>query len=157
MMDAHSMYGEQEFLDLDALCEEVSVEMELLEHEEEVMRKLNDKIDTLYVEIHPSRNLETIPGVSKTLAPVFVANILNPGRFATLEAFRGFTGMIPGKSESGLTEGKGGKMTKAGPTSLRRALYIAADVSRQWDPQIAKFYYDHMVHKGNQHIKATVP
>lgn len=63
--------------------------------------------------------------------------------------------MIPGKSESGLTEGKGGKMTKAGPTSLRRALYIAADVSRQWDPQMAKFYYDHMVHKGNQHIKAT--
>lgn len=155
MMDARLLYDEQEYLDFDELNDEVMLEMELMEHEEEIIRKLNQKIDALYVEIHPSRNLETIPGIGKTLAPVFIAHILNPDRFATLEAFRGFTGMIPGKSESGLMEGKGGKMTKAGPTSLRRALYIAADVSRQWDPQMAKFYYDHMVHKGNQHVKAT--
>lgn len=122
MMDTHRLYGEQ-YLDFDELHDEVTLEMELMEHEEEIIRKLNKKIDALYVEIHPSRNLETIPGIGKTLAPVFIANILNPDRFATIEAFRGFTGMIPGKSESGLMEGKGGKMTKAGPKSLRRALY----------------------------------
>jgi transposase len=155
MMDAYLLYGEQEYIDFDELCNEVTFEMELMEHEEEVLQKLNKKIDALYVKLHPSRNLETIPGIGKILAPVFLANILNPDRFLTTEAFRGFTGMIPGKSESGLMEGKGGKMTKAGPTSLRRALYIAADVARQWDPQMAKFYYDHMVHKGNQHTKAT--
>lgn len=155
MMDAYQLYGEQEYLDFDELCNEVTFEMELMEHEEDVLQKLNKKIDALYVKLHHSRNLETIPGIGKILAPVFLANILNPDRFLTTEAFRGFTGMIPGKSESGLMEGKGGKMTKAGPTSLRRALYIAADVARQWDPQMAKFYYDHMVHKGNQHTKAT--
>jgi len=155
MMDAYLLYGEQEYIDFDELCNEVTFEMELMEHEEDVLQKLNKKIDVLYVKLHPSRNLETIPGIGKILAPVFLANILNPDRFLTVEAFRGFTGMIPGKSESGLMEGKGGKMTKAGPTSLRRALYIAADVARNWDPQMAKFYYDHMVHKGNQHTKAT--
>ncbi|MFC4306415.1 transposase [Cohnella boryungensis] len=53
MIDANNLYGDQKFLDFDALCEEVSLEMELLEHEETVMRKLSDKIDALYVDIHP--------------------------------------------------------------------------------------------------------
>jgi hypothetical protein len=87
MMDAYLLYGEQEYIDFDELCNEVTFEMELMEHEEEVLQKLNKKIDALYMKLHPSRNLETIPGI--------------------------------------------GKLTKAGPTSLRRALYIAADVARQ--------------------------
>jgi hypothetical protein len=108
MMDAYLLYGEQEYIDFDELCNEVTFEMELMEHEEDVLQKLNKKIDALYVNLHPSRNLESIPGIGKILAPVFLANILNPNRFLTTEAFRGFTGMIPGKSESGLMEGKGG-------------------------------------------------
>lgn len=51
MTEASGLYGEQEFPDFDALCAEVSLEMELPEHEEDVKRKLNDKIDAFYVEI----------------------------------------------------------------------------------------------------------
>ncbi|TVY00272.1 IS110 family transposase [Paenibacillus cremeus] len=155
LMDAYELYGEQEFLDFDALSDEMTHEIEMLEQEEKLLQMLNEKIYALYEHLHPSRNLETIPGIGKTLAPVMFAIISNPGRFSSTEGFRSFTGMIPGRSESGLMEGKGGKMTKAGPPSIRRALYLAADVARQWDPQIAKHYYEQMVLKGNQHVKAT--
>jgi hypothetical protein len=45
-------------------------------------------------------------------------------------------------------------MTKAGPRRVRLALFQAADVARKWDPQLAKIYYDQMVHKGKPHHKA---
>lgn len=155
LMDAYKLYGEQEFLDFDALSVEMAYEVEMLEREEQLLQTLNEKIYALYEHLHPSRNLDTIPGVGKILAPVLFAIICNPRRFPSTEAFRSFTGMIPGQAESGMMEGKGGKMTKAGPPSIRRALYLAADVARQWDPQIAKHYYEQMVLKGNQHVKAT--
>jgi transposase len=145
LMDAYKLYGEQEFLDFDAISSEMAREVEMLEQEEEALFKLSESIESLYVKLHPSRNLETIPGVGKVLAPVLFAIVANPDRFNSLEAFRGFTGMIPSRSESGTMEGKGGKMTKAGPPGIRRALYLAADVARQWDPQFAKCYYDHFV------------
>ena len=37
---------------------------------------------------------------------------------------------------------------------VKLALYQAAEVARQWDPQLAKIYYDQMVHKGKPHTKA---
>ena len=45
-------------------------------------------------------------------------------------------------------------MTKAGPRRVKLALYQAAEIARQWDPQLAKIYYDQMVHKGKPHYKA---
>lgn len=155
MMESFEIYGSGEYLDFDSLSEEMKIEMKMLEHEEKILQHLGEKINKIYEKIHPTKNLETIPGVGKTLAPVFLATILNPNRFKSTESFRGFSGMIPSRSESGEIDGKGGKLTKAGPSNLRRALYLAADVARQWDPQIAKHYYDQMVNKGNTHIKAT--
>jgi hypothetical protein len=45
-------------------------------------------------------------------------------------------------------------MTKAGPKRVKLALYQAAETARLWDPQLAKIYYDQMVHKGKPHNKA---
>ena len=50
---------------------------------------------------------------------------------------------------------KGLDITKDGPPRYRRGLYLAADVGRQWDPQLAKIYYAQMVHKGNCHTQAV--
>jgi len=41
------------------------------------------------------------------------------------------------------------------PERYRRALYLASDTGRQWDPQLAKVYYDQMVCKGNCHTQAV--
>jgi len=57
-------------------------------------------------------------------------------------------------SQSADSDAKGLPMTKAGPRRVKLALYQAAEIARQWDPQLAKIYYDQMVHKGKPHYKA---
>jgi hypothetical protein len=56
MMYAYQLYSEQDYLDFDELCNEITFDMELMEHEEEVLQKPNKQIDDLYVKLHPSRN-----------------------------------------------------------------------------------------------------
>ena len=68
---------------------------------------------------------------------------------------RGYSGIIPKQDESGETSKKGLDIAKDGPPRYRRGLYLAADVGRQWDPQLARIYYEQMVHKGNCHTQAV--
>jgi len=49
---------------------------------------------------------------------------------------------------------KGLPITQEGPARFRRDLFIASDVARQWDPQLAKIYYKQMVNKGHCHTEA---
>ena len=107
--------------------------MEAEETEAEVLSK---RIEELYQRLHPQDNLRTIPGVGEHTAPVFLAAIGNPERFRSQSAFINWTGVVPGARQSSQVEGKGLRMTKAGPAMVKRGLYQAGDVSRQWDPQL---------------------
>jgi len=69
--------------------------------------------------------------------------------------FRGWTGVVAHASQSADSDAKGLPMTKAEPKRVKLALYQAAAIARQWDPQLAKVYYDQMVHRGNSHYKAV--
>lgn len=58
-------------MDFDSLSEEMKIEMKLLEHKEKILQHLEERINEIYKKVHPSKYLETILGVGKTLAPVF--------------------------------------------------------------------------------------
>ena len=45
-------------------------------------------------------------------------------------------------------------MSKAGPRLARATLIRAADHARRQDPQLAKVYYEQMVERGANHLKA---
>ena len=107
-----------------------------------------------YRKLDPKRLLCTIYGVGDTLSLAILAGVADGGRFPSVKHFLSYTGLTPRVEESGQREAKGTKMTKAGPPWLRRALYLAADVARQWDPQLAEIYYRCMVEKGHSHTKA---
>jgi hypothetical protein len=51
-------------------------------------------------------------------------------------------------------EAKGLRMTKAGPSIMRMALYQAGDIGRRWDPHLAAVYYREMVDHGKNHKQA---
>jgi transposase len=108
-----------------------------------------------YRQLHPSRNLETIQGVGQDGAAVYVAFVGDPDRFATQRAFRGWSGMIPSSGQSGEREGKGLRITQAGPDLVKKYAFLEAETTRRWDPQIAAIYYDQMVNKGNHHAQAV--
>jgi len=144
-----------EYIDLDELQKEVGCELNLLESHEKVQKKVDEAINRLYEDAHPTKNIETIPGIGETLGPVFLGIIANAERFSSQSKARGYSGMIPKQNDSGESSKKGLNITKEGPSRYRRALYLASDTGRQWDPQLAKVYYDQMVYKGNCHTQAV--
>lgn len=155
-MEACKLYeSASEQIDFDELQQEVECELQMLESYEKVQAQVEADIERLYEEAHPSKNIETIVGISKTLGPVFIGVTRDPGRFSSHSKMRGYSGMIPKQDDSGESSKKGLGITQEGPSRYRRGLYLAADVGRQWDPQLAKIYYDQMVHKGNCHTQAV--
>jgi len=78
----------------------------------------------------------------------------DPHRFTSLAAARSFSGLIPKRNASGLTDLAGGP-TKQGDSCLRAALFQAADRARKVDPQLAARYQRLMCDTGRHHNSAT--
>jgi len=148
---AVGMLNEDFFVDLQ---DEIDRELRLMEAEEAESKALDRRIEELYRELHPSDNLRTIPGVGEHTAPVFVANIGDPRRFPGQSEFANWTGVVPAAKQSAETESKGLRMTKAGPATVKWALYQAGQIGRRWDPQLASVYYQQMVYHGKNHKQA---
>ena len=138
------------YLDFDALREELAVELDLLEVYEAQIDQAAQRVRDLANKLHPSHNLQTIPGVGFMTEAAVVFFVVDPERF-NQRTFRGFHGLIPGANQSSEGESKGMKVTKAGPAPLKKYLFLAAGVGRQWDVDLAQIYYDQMVHKGKHH------
>ena len=151
LCQAAGLVDEDFFIDLQ---DEIDRELRLMEAEEAEVKALDQHIEELYRNLHPSGNLRTIPGVGEHTAPVFMANIGDPRRFPGQSEFANWTGVVPGARQSAETESKGLRMTKAGPATVKWALYQAGQIGRQWDPQLASVYYHQMVHHGKNHKQA---
>ena len=137
-----------------ALQDEISRELRLMEIEETESAAIANRLEKLYLEIHPSDNLRTIPGVGDHTAPVFLATIGDPARFRSQSSFANYCGIVPGANQSSDSEAKGLRMTKAGPAIMRWALFQAGYIGRSHDPQLACVYYREMVHNGKNHMQA---
>ncbi|HIQ05036.1 MAG TPA: IS110 family transposase [Anaerolineae bacterium] len=152
-----SLYGEQgDYLDYRALADEVQRGQRRLAALEADARFVRLQVTRpRYRQLHPSRNLETIKGVGQDGAAVHVGFIGDPSRFATNRAFRGWSGLVPYSSQSGEREGKGLRITQAGPDPVKKYAFLEAESARQWDPQIAAIYHDQMMNKGKHHTQAV--
>jgi hypothetical protein len=151
------LYGpEGADLDYDLLQSEASREQDYLEFVEQQRRQVRIKtVRPLYRQLHPSRNLETIPGVGQDGAAVYASFIGNPARFGSLREHRGWSGMVPNSRQSATSQTQGLKITQAGPRLIKKFAYLDAEMARKRDPQIAALYYDQMVHKGKHHLQAV--
>jgi transposase len=151
-----SIYGEEgAYLDYELLQAEAVREQEYLAFVNKIHHHLLLKtVRPLYRQLHPSRNLETIPGVGQEGAAVYISFIGNPERFGSLRELRGWSGMVPNSKQSAGSQASGLKITQAGPRLIKKFAFLDAETARQRDPQIAALYYDQMVHRGKHHIQA---
>jgi hypothetical protein len=62
--------------------------------------------------------------------------------------------LVPGARQSSNVEAKGLRMTKAGPSIMRMALYQAGEIGRRYAPHLAAVYYREMVYHGKNHRQA---
>jgi len=136
------------------LQDEVARELRLLEASEAESESLARRIAEIYKKLHPSDNLNTIPGVGPHTAPIFLASVGDPTRFRNQSAFANWEGVVPGARQSSNVEARGLRMTKAGPSILRMALYQAGEIGRRNDPGLAAVYYREMVYHGKNHRQA---
>jgi transposase len=150
------IYGEEgQYVDHDQLQAEAVREQEYILFLQEQHHRLQIKtVRPLYRKLHPSRNLETIPGVGQDGACVYTSLIGCPQRFSSLRKHRGWSGMVPNSKQSADSQVNGLKITQAGPRLIKKFSYIDAETARQRDPQFAKIYYDQMVNKGKHHTQA---
>ena len=150
------LYGEDgQYLDDECLQAEAVREQALLQFLEQQHHQLQmQEVRPLYRRLHPSRHLESIPGVGQDGACVYVSFIGKPERFASLRQHRGWSGMVPNSKQSAESQAKGLKITQAGPRLIKKFSYLDAETARQRDPQIAALYYDQMVNKGKHHTQA---
>ena len=144
-----------ELIDFEQFRREIKRYYQHLVYLETLLAEVDAEVQLYYERVHPSKNIETLYGIGPNLGPVFVAIIKDPNRFATATRLNSFIGMIPRLDDSSNSSKKGLPITKAGPPRARRAGYLASEVARQWDPQLAKIYYEAMVHKGHTHVQAV--
>jgi transposase len=151
------LYGDEDaYVDYAALADEVRGEQQRLAQVEADAHHVRLRVmRPRYRQLHGSRNLETMRGVGQDGAAVYVGFIGLPDRFSTNRSFRGWSGMVPRSRQSGQSETKGLRISKAGPDLVKKYAYLDADSARQWDPQIAALYHDQMVNKGNHHTQAV--
>ncbi len=106
-------------------------------------------------QLYPQRHLESRRGVGQDSAAVYHAFVGQASRFPSINAFLGWSGMIPFSSQSGEGQAKGLHITPAGPDWVKRTACLEAGVARSYDPQIAAVYYDQMVNQGKHPLQAS--
>lgn len=82
----------------------------------------------------------TVPGISVATGAQIVAEIGDVSRFKNAASVVKYAGINSGVSQSGAFEATGSPITKAGSPYLRRALYLAAEGARRFDPNLRAFY-----------------
>lgn len=141
-------------VDFVALQFEVAQEVEHLRLWDYHVRAIEREVERIYQRVHPSDALRSIPGIGATLAPLLIGVLGYAKRFRNEDHIRGFCGMFPTRNSSGGIEKPGQRLTKSGSDRVKRALYIAADVARKIDPDLAAVYWRLMVNKGHHHKQA---
>jgi transposase len=139
------LYDEHPGVPFEALAAEVKTEVELLASLQTRLSEQAAARDAAYARVDPDGLARTLPGLGEVGAPVVVACLGAPERFASGRQVRSYSGLVPRSSETGESDKKGRPMSKAGPSRLRTALVLAADHARKIDPQLAKVYYEQMV------------
>lgn len=140
-------------LDWDALAADIAVEATLALELTEQIAKLDVRIFDLYSEADPDRIVLSAPGVGRILAGQIRGRLGDPDRFTSLAAARSFSGLVPKRNASGVSDAIGGP-TKKGDACLREALFCAADHARKTDPQLAARYYRLMCDTRRHHTSA---
>lgn len=151
-----SLYGSEQQVGYDQLQQTMAHSLQLRQWYAQEQACLTDQqIIPLYNQLYPDCPLTSIKGIGLQSAATYRAFIQDINRFTSVDKFRLWCGIVPRSKQSGQGEAKGLSITKSGPDMVKAALYLNAEVARQWDVQMAFIYFTQMVEYGNHHTKAV--
>jgi transposase len=88
----------------------------------------------------PNQYLTTIPGIGAVVAATLLGEIGDIQRFPSMEQLVAYAGIDPTVYQSGQFQAAEAHISKRGSPHLRLALWLAAGIARQHDPQLKAFY-----------------
>lgn len=141
-------------MDFEALAADIAAEATIALEVSEQIALLDRRIRDLYTEADPKGIVLSVPGVGDILAGQILGRLGDPARFTTLAGARKFSGLVPSRNASGLSDHTGGT-AKRGDACPRAALFQAADRARKVDPQIAARFARLMCDTRRHHTSAT--
>lgn len=97
----------------------------------------------------------SIPGIGKSLAGIFIAEIGDIERFKSCKSLIAYAGLDPKVRQSGYTLKRNTHLTKRGSPYLRRAAYLAASIAQRYDQDL-KNYYEKKRLEGKRYKEATI-
>ncbi len=151
-----NLYGDPQQVDYDRLQDYVTRQQHRWQRFAEKRHRLRlEDVRPLYRNLSPNRYLESLQGVGQDSAAVYVAFTGDVRRFPSAREYRGWSGLVPYSSQSGLAESRGLNLTQAGPDLIKATAFRNAEVARQWDPQIAAVYHRQMMDYGKHHLQAV--
>jgi len=122
-----------------------------LELYDEQIESVEIKINEMMKSIESK--IMSIPGIGEILGPIILGEIGNVDRFSNAKKLIAFAGLDPGVSQSGRFQNTTGPISKRGSPLLRQALFLAANVARQNDENLKRFY-DKKISEGKHHFSA---
>jgi transposase len=148
------LYDGHPAADLTGLAAEITTEIRLLRAIAAELAAHAAHREHHYRAVDPAGLARTLPGLADIGGPALTACMGDPARFRHGKQFRSFTGLTPKASETGETDRKGQRMSKARSSLLRTTLVRAADTARKQDPQLAAVYHQQMTQRGKDHLGA---
>lgn len=119
---------------------EIDLHLDRIDELSRHIARLERCIAKAYRSLDPQRVVKTLPGIGATIAAALRAFISDIRRFPNAKAFVGYLGLAPRKNQSGNTNRTGQRMSKAGNRLLRHYFFLAADVARRVDLELAAYY-----------------
>lgn len=129
------------YLEMRCLLEQLDLLLSQIEIIENAIDEMMDQIPQF---------ITSIPGVGKVTGSAILAEIGDINRFESSEKLVAFAGIDPTVFETGQFTAKKTRMSKRGSPHLRFALWQAASMAIQYDPEL-KAYYQAKRAEGKHH------
>jgi len=101
------------------------------------LKKLTEVLDRIAGRSPGVALLRTIPGIGPRTAEAMAAYVGDPRRFGRVRAIGAYLGLIPSQDASAATN-RLGRITREGPSTVRKLLVEASWQVIRWDPEIRK-------------------
>jgi transposase len=137
---AQEAYQPKEFDDR-LMGRQIGMELDRLALLEKQIAELDKAIEQLYPDCDPGGLARSLPGFGKVVAPILVSEAgTDMTRFATVDRFASWTGLVARASGSAGKQQEGLPMTKAGRSIVKWGLHMAATAAIHCDPELRAFY-----------------
>jgi transposase len=140
-------------VDFEIVAFQINLHLDRYDELEAHIKTVEGKISDAYRKTGRAELVQTLPGVGAVIGPAMLAAIGDVRRFPNGKAFASWLGITPRKNQTGMSDRGGQRISKAGNRLWRKYFYLAADVARRGDLDLARWYTDRLA-RGMHHNTA---